>query len=201
MLKIKVYFITGNKGKLNEAKAILEDENIIVENIDIDVDEIQSTHVDEVICKKLKTSFSKLPEVEKNNNVHIFCEDTGLGFDNMNGFPGALIKFYLGKLGNEKICEFNGGSNVRAQTVVGYTNDGQNIELFSGNAEGIVPDKPLEGERCFGWDPIFVPKINDQDLMEYNGMSYAQMPVEVKNRISARGEAFRKFKEFLLSNN
>ena len=58
--------------------------------------------------------------------------------------------------------------------------------------EGIVNGKILEeehGEGGFGYDPIFQPDGYEQ--------SFAEMPMEVKNKISHRGRAVQKLVEFL----
>ena len=41
----------------------------------------------------------------------------------------------------------------------------------------------------FGWDPIFVPVGYDQ--------TFAEMPLEEKNKVSHRSRALDKFKAFL----
>lgn len=77
-------FITGNKNKLKEASAIL---GVPLESYDIDLVEIQSMSVEEVVQ-------AKVLEAKKHVSLGtpFFVEDTGLYIDDANGFPGALIK-------------------------------------------------------------------------------------------------------------
>ena len=95
---ITVTFLTGNKNKVEEAQKILGNKFKVI-NKKIDLPEIQSTEVEEVIKEKVQTAYDQLKEP-------VFAEDTGVYIDNMNGFPGALIKFYFDKLKNIGISEF-----------------------------------------------------------------------------------------------
>ena len=177
---MKLLFLTGNKKKLSEAREILGN-SIRVDNKKIDLPEIQSTNVQEVIEEKLKEAYKIVKQP-------VFCEDTGVYIKNMNNFPGALIKFYMESLGLAKIAKQNAGSSVYAETIIGY-HDGKNIHFFSGKIIGTIPEKPKG--KGFGWDPIFVPKGFTK--------SFSQISPEEKNRISMRGKAFTKFKKFLES--
>ena len=95
---MKVFFLTGNKNKLKEASAIINN-SIELENKKIDLDEIQSTLVEEVIKHKVIQAYNIIKEP-------CIAEDTGLYIKNMNGFPGALIKYYFDKIINKGISKF-----------------------------------------------------------------------------------------------
>ena len=56
-----------------------------------------------------------------------------------------------------------------------------------GKCEGTIVEP--RGENMFGWDPIFQPKGYDQ--------TFAEMPMEEKNKISHRSRALEQFKAFL----
>jgi inosine triphosphate pyrophosphatase len=60
--------------------------------------------------------------------------------------------------------------------------------LFEGRTEGTIV--PARGSKKFGWDPIFEP-------LEGKGQTYAEMDEGEKNKISHRGRAMEKLKEFL----
>ena len=173
-----LHFITGNAGKLEEAKAILGD----VDNVDLDLPEIQETDPKEVIGEKLK-------EAIKVREGEFFCEDTSLYFDCLNGFPGPLIKWMLKSIGHEGISELVGkyeNRNAVAKTVIGYT-DGKETKFFEGELNGkIVSPK---GERGFGFDKIFQPEGHEKTLGE--------MSADEKNEISMRKRALNKMKEYL----
>jgi len=87
---IKILFVTGNKNKLAEAKAILGDD-FEVDNIDIDLPEIQTTSVREVMEYKIKFAYEEASKIH-GKNINIICEDTGLSFANMNNLATLLCK-------------------------------------------------------------------------------------------------------------
>jgi XTP/dITP diphosphohydrolase len=176
---MKIVFLTGNKNKLLEARNILG-KDITILNKKIDLDEIQTTSVEDVIKHKILAAYKILKKP-------VIAEDTGVYIKNMNGFPGALIKFYLDKIGNKGIVKFNGGSNAYAETIIGY-HDGKKVHIFKGKVNGNI-SKKVHG-KGFGWDPIFIPKNSKKAFSEMTDID--------KNKISMRGKAFRKLKKHLL---
>ena len=176
----EIIFLTGNINKVNEAQKIMG-EDFLITNKKLDLPEIQSTDVSQVVIEKTKNAYKILKKP-------VFCEDTGVYIKNMNGFPGALIKFYFDKLDNKGISKFNGGSKAYAETVIGFHN-GKEVITFKGVVNGRISKKP-QG-KGFGWDPIFIPGNT-------NKLSFAEMKQSEKNRISMRGKAFRKFKKYFI---
>ena len=61
---------------------------------------------------------------------------------------------------------------------------------FEGESRGEITlrERKPQGEAAFGFDPIFQP--------EGTGKSFAEMPIEEKNRYSHRAKAMRKFVEW-----
>ena len=166
-----IIFCTGNKNKINEMQSILGDE-FKIEGKKIDIPEIQDVNVRTVVEKKLDYAIEKLQQP-------LIVEDTGLYIKNMNGFPGALVKFMLDKIKNNGISKLMGGSNATAVTVIGYY-DGEKKHFFEGKKYGTISEKPKSMKKGFGWDPIFIPKIKD------NNKTFSQMSIEEKNKISQR---------------
>ena len=62
------------------------------------------------------------------------------------------------------------------------------IETFEGVVEGSIIEAP-RGANGFGYDPIFVPDGYTQ--------TFAEMPAELKNKISHRAKAFARALEFV----
>src|SRR5688572_25124978 len=96
----KVIFITGNKGKFEEAKSIIPD----LEQLDLDLVEVQGIDPAEIIKHKLVEA---RPKVEGN----IIVEDVSLVFNALNGLPGPLIKWFLKTLGNDGLYRLAGKFN------------------------------------------------------------------------------------------
>jgi inosine/xanthosine triphosphate pyrophosphatase family protein len=70
-------FMTGNFHKWEEANAIMGGN---LEMIKLDLEEIQSTKIEEIINHKARSAFNKIGEP-------VLCEDVGLVFDAWNGLP------------------------------------------------------------------------------------------------------------------
>jgi len=223
MPKQNIVFVTGNKNKLKEVVEILGDDFAVI-NIAVDLQEIQSTSVKEVIQEKIKEAdkifqqkdiLNDIKEEFKKLNVSvndykdftIICEDTGFHIDSMNigekaekeptmMFPGALIKFYLQALGAKGIIEMNKDSKARLSCYIGVIRNGEIKEPVEAVVEGTVANSYSEGG--FGFDPCFVPDLEDK---QYEGLSYGQLPSEIKNQISHRAVAFNKLKNMLSMTN
>ena len=177
-----LYFITGNKNKFTEAKKEMFPIELVQKEIDLI--EIQSLDSKEVISHKLK-------EATKHFSGELIVEDVSFTLDAMNGLPGPLIKFFLNSIGRKGIydlCKSFNNFNAEAKATIGYT-DGKEVLFF----EGIVKGKVVEPivESGFGWDSIFVPEGFDK--------TFAEMQLEEKNKISHRGKALKKFKEYYLN--
>jgi non-canonical purine NTP pyrophosphatase (RdgB/HAM1 family) len=173
-----IKFITGNKGKLQEAKQILGE----VESLDLDLVEIQEIDPQAVISAKLK-------EAEKHEAGEFIVEDTSLYLDALGGLPGPLIKWFMKTVGNNglyEIAEKLGNNKAEAKTLVGYSDKQGNMEFFEGSISGKIVSPKGEG---FGWDPVFQPE-------GYN-KTFGEMTQEEKNEISMRKIALEKLREYL----
>jgi non-canonical purine NTP pyrophosphatase (RdgB/HAM1 family) len=173
-----IKFITGNKGKLQEAKQILGE----VESLDLDLVEIQEIDPQAVISAKLK-------EAEKHEAGEFIVEDTSLYLDALGGLPGPLIKWFMKTVGNNglyEIAEKLGNNKAEAKTLVGYSDKQGNMEFFEGSISGKIVSPKGEG---FGWDPVFQPE-------GYN-KTFVEMTQEEKNEISMRKIALEKLREYL----
>jgi len=107
----------------------------------------------------------------------------------MNGFPGALVKFYYNSLGDEGFVKFNGSSRATMISWIAYANFETGIHYFTSETKGTIPNTPVMGSYGFGFDAVFVPDGSTKSL--------AQMPPEEKMLYSARYKALLKLKEYL----
>ena len=211
-MKKNIVFITGNEGKRKEVEQILGTDKYNIVNIDLDVPEIQTISVEEVTDAKIKSAYELLKEnfkeviqkfnekdvkIKNINEVIVICEDTGLYIEDMNNFPGALIKFYLGSLNVDGIAKMNGGSLAKAETVIGVIKYGKIQKSLVGNRTGKIAKK-IVSKDSFGWDPIFIPDLAKTKYSEYDGKTYAELKkLDIKNKISQRRKAFDKLKKLL----
>lgn len=180
-MNMEVTFITGNEGKLREARAILT--NFDVVSKDIDLPEIQEINAQKVIEAKLQEAYVL-------HRSSYIVEDTSLYVESLNGLPGPLIKWFLQALGNDGLANLvhkYDDHSASASSMIGYITEDGDIHFFEGRIDGkiVLP----QGASDFGWDPIFVPDGQDK--------TFAQMTVEEKNVISHRKIAFTKLTAFL----
>ena len=177
---MELYLVTGNENKLKEAREIL---GMDLKNIDLDIDEIQTIQVKELIVDKANKAFAEIKKP-------VIVEDVGLYIEAWNGFPGALIKWALKTMDVQGIVDsIKNFSNHKAVAEVGICYfDGINHKLFWGRNSGKITSK-LKGKNGFGFDPIFEVNRLYKTLAELNPNQ--------KNRISMRGQAYRKLKKFL----
>ncbi|KAJ0117647.1 hypothetical protein N8I77_009151 [Diaporthe amygdali] len=170
-----VNFITGNKNKLGEVKAILEP-TIEVRSQALDLVEVQGT-LDEVTIAKCKSAAEQV-------GGPVLVEDTCLCFDALKGLPGPYIKWFMKDLGHEGLNNLLAAyedKGAKAVCTFGFSQGpGHEPILFQGVTQGKIV--PARGPANFGWDPIF----------EYEGQTYAEMDKSEKNKISHRGRALEK---------
>jgi XTP/dITP diphosphohydrolase len=72
---------------------------------------------------------------------------------------------------------------ARFRCVLVVARDGQVLATFEGVVEGRLAEQ-RRGSRGFGYDPIFIPNGFEE--------TFAQLPEEVKNKISHRAKAICK---------
>ena len=142
-------FITGNQNKADYLQRLI---GLPIEHQKIDLDEIQSTSLDEIVRHKVKQAYAIAGRP-------VLVEDVALGFDALGGLPGPFIKFFVDTdNGLEKLCRMLDGFSERgamAESVFGYY-DGTRLELLRGGLHGVISDHP-RGSGGYGWDKIFSP--------------------------------------------
>jgi len=177
-----MYFVTSNDNKIKEYQEIL---GIKLERINLDLPESQGVETEDVGREKALAAYKALEHP-------VFVEDTGLFFDDLNGFPGALIKHLIDRVPLEKICKLVENDKKATATVcLAYCFNGKDVKLFIGETKGTIADSP-RGKNGFGWDSIFIPDGKNK--------TFAEMEAEEKNQYM-RKEAVYKFKEYLALGN
>ncbi len=186
-------FATHNNHKLFEVKKILPNKFDLISLNDIgihdDIPETQNT--------LQGNAEQKADYVYERTKQNVFADDTGLEIEALNMEPGVFSARYAGEKASfednmQKVLENMQNienRNAQFRTVICLILDGQK-HFFEGKVKGkILTEK--QGVEGFGYDPIFVPE-------NYN-ISFAEMPIEEKNKISHRGRAMAKLNDFLLS--
>jgi XTP/dITP diphosphohydrolase len=173
-----IYFVTSNKGKFVEARAIFGD----LLQKDIGYAEIQADTLEEVAIFGMK-------EVAARLQGPVMLEDAGLFVEALKGFPGVYSAYAQKTIGNAGILRLMEGEEIRNayfKSVVAYVEPGMQAVLFSGEVHGQIGFEAL-GNKGFGYDPIFY--VGEKSLGE--------MEIEEKNEISHRAGSMRALKKWL----
>jgi XTP/dITP diphosphohydrolase len=184
-------FASNNKHKLEEIQAAVGERYNILSLNDIGCfDQIPEDH--ETLEEN---AFQKARHIYDKYGKDCFADDTGLEIEALDGRPGVYSARYAGEHCsfeenmNKVLSELTGVSNRKAcfRTVIALILNGKEY-AFEGRVNGTILTEKC-GEQGFGYDPIFQP-----DGYE---ISFAQMPLEEKNKISHRGRAIAELMEFL----
>ncbi len=187
----KIFLATGNKGKIAEISAILGNKGIFIETC-LDRPDMPAAREDGLTVKE--NSLKKAMACALYFKEPAIADDTGLEVEALNGAPGVYSARWAGEGcsyedNNRKLLSALNGiemKNRKARFVCCITlayPDGKAF-FFEGFADGLIAEKPA-GQSGFGYDPLFY-------CPQY-GLTYAQMPAELKNRISHRAKAVASF--------
>ena len=180
-----IRFVTGNPGKVREAREYLPRP---VEQVEYDYTEVQADDLTTIAEIGAREAFEALGGEEP-----VLVDDAGLFIDAFSGFPGPYSAYVEATLGIERVWRLtepaeNRRARFRATLAYAHAaDDGSDVgvETFDGAVRGrIVAPR---GEGGFGYDPIF----------EHRGRTMAEMTAEEKNAVSHRGRALAKFADWL----
>lgn len=175
----KLVFITGNPAK---AKYLSNYFNWPVEHKKLNIHEIQSLNLEEIVGAKAKEAYKIIKKP-------VLVEDVSLVFKELKSLPGPLIKWFLETLGNGGLCRMLNGENREAVAKVAFCYfDGKMAQVFSAQRRGSISQKP-RGKMGFGWDPIFIPHGFNK--------TWAEMNDDEKYQSSMRKIALKRLKKFL----
>jgi XTP/dITP diphosphohydrolase len=190
---MKLVFATHNQNKFDEVKVLVPQHIELVSLTDIGCDqEIPETADTLEGNAKLKADF-----VTKNYDLPCFADDTGLLVDALNGAPGVYSARYAGPQKSAEdnmqklLFELQNKANRSAhfKTAIAL-NLKEKTLLFSGEVSGEII-KTKRGSAGFGYDPIFKPFGYEQ--------TFAELSMDVKNKISHRGRAIQELLNYLKS--
>lgn len=193
-MKRKLIFATNNQYKLQEIRN--------VDGLNVDVLSLKDIGFEGAIPEDHETlkenALQKARFIHEKYGMDCFADDTGLEVDALDGRPGVMSARYAGPQCNpddnirKLLQELHGRirRTARFRTVIALIMDGKE-HFFQGVAEGeILSEK--RGDEGFGYDPVFLPMCYMQ--------TFAEMSLEMKNKISHRAKAMGRLIEFLQKN-
>lgn len=173
-------FVTGNGNKVKDVEVQL---GIPIEHHALDLYEVQSMDLHEVLEAKAREAYQHLKRP-------VIVDDTSLIYEELNGLPGPFIKWFLKSMGNEGLCKLADLTTTRkaiARVGIGYCN-GDTFKAFISEKNGTITDSP-RGTGGYGWDVIFV--------QEGHTMTHAELTEEEYRASSIRQGALDALKSYL----
>ncbi len=196
MRRIKLLLATTNQGKAKEIKSFLGE-------LPLEISTLQELNLKNAFRERGQTfaenARGKSLFYSKHWQGLTLAEDSGLEIEHLKGAPGVISARFSGRLAtdeknNQKVLELMKGvpsekRKARFVSCMILAQKGKIIKEIEETAEGRVASEK-RGGYGFGYDPIFYyPPL---------GKTFAELLPEEKNRVSHRGRALKKLKEFLL---
>jgi XTP/dITP diphosphohydrolase len=194
----RIIFATGNEGKMREIREILKDLNMEIlsmkeAGIDIEIVEDGKTFEENALIKA--RAIAQTEQCREHGDI-VLADDSGLEVDYLNKEPGIYSARYMGedtsyRIKNQNIIDRLEGvpdekRTARFVCAIGAVFPDGRVVTTRGTIEGRIGYEE-RGTNGFGYDPIFY-------LPEY-GCSTAELPMEIKNKLSHRGNALQALKE------
>jgi XTP/dITP diphosphohydrolase len=187
---MKVVVATRNRGKLRELVPLLAELALDLRPID-ELAPTAELREDELTFEG--NALAKARQAAAATGLPALADDSGLEVDALGGAPGVFSARYAGphatdESNNAKLLEAlrdvpAGARGARYRCVAAFVDPARGVELVrAGACEGELLAAPL-GDDGFGYDPLF--------FVRADGLTMAQLPLERKNQLSHRGQAFR----------
>ena len=191
----KLLLATKNRGKAWELKELLRElpmELVLPGELGI------TAEVDETGSSLEENARLKATVLAKESRLLALADDSGLEVDALGGEPGPLSARYAGEGASDKerveflLAKLKGvpreKRTARFRCVIAIATPEGKVELCFGECQGLITFGP-RGEKGFGYDPVFYFPGLEKTM--------AELPLDVKNKVSHRGVAAREAVEFL----
>jgi XTP/dITP diphosphohydrolase len=184
-----------NPGKLNEMRLLVADLPFRV----LSPQEVGiPTAPEETGTTFLENARLKALEYGRRSGLLTVADDSGLSVDALDGGPGL----YSSRFGGEGASDLDrnrlllerlrhvpeGRRGARFTSAVAAARDGRVLFETEDSVEGRIAEE-MRGSNGFGYDPLF--------FYEPFGRTFGEVAREEKDRVSHRGKAFARLREFL----
>jgi XTP/dITP diphosphohydrolase len=193
----KLLLATNNHGKIEEYRYLLKGIPYTLVTpaqmgLKMDVEESGATYAENACLKATALAAE--------GGLLTLADDSGLEVDALNGEPGIRSSRYAGEGASDadrvafllaKLKDVPADKRTaRFRCVIALAGPDGQTALCNGSCEGLITFTP-RGQEGFGYDPVFYfPELKK---------TMAELPPEVKNRISHRANAAREARKLLES--
>jgi XTP/dITP diphosphohydrolase len=186
----RVVLASGNRGKVREIQAMLSDMAITV----LPQSDFKVPAAEETGLTFVENAILKARNAARHTGLPAIADDSGIEMRALNGAPGVHSAVYAGAGASDQdnlekllaACEAvpEGERAARFVCVMVYMRHAEDATpvIAQGTWNGELLRAAIGGNG-FGYDPIF--------FVPDRGCSSAQLPPDVKNAISHRGQALR----------
>lgn len=187
----QIVLATGNLGKVREINELLADHDLEV----LPQSAFKVPEAEETGLSFVENALIKARNAAAHTGLPAIADDSGLEVDALQGAPGIYSSRYAGKNASDRdnleklladLADLpDEKRSARFQCLMVYLRHAKDPTplICQGTWEGRVLSAP-RGSNGFGYDPVF--------YVPTHGCSSAELPPEIKNRLSHRGQALRK---------
>ena len=191
-----IIIATKNKGKSREIKEILKIDGVrYLDLYDLDFND----RIVEYGRSFEENALIKAAAIFDRYRKPVVADDSGLVVEALNGRPGVYSARYAGENATDRdnnellLDELLNLPDIERKArfvcVAVFYYDVNRYDVERGEVEGYITHKPV-GDKGFGYDPIFyLPDLKK---------TMAELTPEEKNKISHRGQAFRRLKNHII---
>lgn len=191
----KLLLASSNPGKIREYRLLLD-------NLGCQIVTLPEQGITEVVTEQgdsyEENARMKAVAYAKLSRLITLADDSGLEVDALNGKPGVHSARFAGENATDAdrvaklLAMLNGvprdNRTACFKCVIAIATPEGGLDLCQGDCRGIITLE-AKGENGFGYDPVFyLPEL---------GKTMAELPLELKNKLSHRGNAARKAMEIL----
>jgi XTP/dITP diphosphohydrolase len=193
-MSYRIILATRNAGKVKEIQSLLGGLPVEIRCLSDYPDLPEVLEAGETFREN---ALKKAREVFHAVQTPTLADDSGLEVYSLGMRPGIFSARYAGddvdyEANNKKLLDEMKGLSLdqrgaRFRCVAAFV--GKGIErVVEGTCDGRIIEEP-RGTGGFGYDPIFIPVGWDE--------TFAELPLEIKNRISHRAKAFHLMEDIL----
>ncbi|KQT36580.1 RdgB/HAM1 family non-canonical purine NTP pyrophosphatase [Methylophilus sp. Leaf414] len=196
----KLVIASGNKGKIREIAHVLAPLNIeIVSQSEFNVPECPEPYETFV-----ENALAKARHASQHTGLPALADDSGLCVNALQGAPGVISARYAGSQPSGSLLTQDERNNDKLLTVMSRESD-RRAYFYSvlvlvrspNDPQPIIADgvwlgeilREFRGSEGFGYDPLFMDLETRKTV--------AELPLEVKSKMSHRGQALVKLLQAL----